>query len=73
MNILSPLPKNENKGQFVLASIFRQLIIFRKVVYETMEMDNLVMVSSLTYGEGKGIFSGELSNYEIEGESITFF
>ena len=67
-----PLPKNENKGQFVLATVFRQLIIFRKVVCETMKMDNLVLVSSLTYGEGKGIFSGELSNYEIEGETITF-
>ena len=67
-----PLPKNENKGQFVLATVFKQLIIFKQVVCDQMEMNNLVMVSSLTYGEGKGIFSGELSNYEIEGETITF-
>ena len=67
-----PLPKNENKGQFVLATIFRQLLIFKKVIYDTMEMKDLVLISSLTYGEGKGIFSGELSNYEIEGEAITF-
>ncbi|SMF59793.1 hypothetical protein [Pseudobacteriovorax antillogorgiicola] len=67
-----PLPKNENKGQFVLATVFKQLNIFKQVVCDQMEMDNLVLISSLTYGVGKGIFSGELSNYEIEGECITF-
>ncbi len=67
-----PLPKNENKGQFVLGTVFKQLNIFKQIVVEQMGVDNLVLISSLTYGEGKGIFSGELSNYEIEGESISF-
>ena len=67
-----PLPKNENKGQFVLGTIFKQLNIFKQIVIEQMGVENLVLISSLTYGEGKGIFSGELSNYEIEGESIAF-
>ncbi|NRA66512.1 MAG: hypothetical protein HRU19_18635 [Pseudobacteriovorax sp.] len=67
-----PLPKNENKGQFVLATVFKQLNIFKQVVVDQLGVNDMTITTSLTYGEGKGIFSGELSNYEIEGESVNF-
>lgn len=65
-----PLPKNENKGQILLSTIFHQLCLFNSIVKTRDEQFSLIL--SITYGEGRGIFSGELSNYEVEGESIQF-
>ena len=67
-----PLAKNENKGQLVLSTIFKQLAIFKQVVVDDLGYQDLALVLSLTYGEGRGSFSGELSNYMIEGETINF-
>lgn len=67
-----PLAKNENKGQLVLSTIFKQLAIFKQTVADELGYPDLGLVLSLTYGEGRGSFSGELSNYMIEGETIDF-
>lgn len=65
-----PLANNENKGQLILSTIYKQLVIFKEHVCNDLERDNLTLVISLTFDHGRGIFSGDLSNYEIEGPTI---
>lgn len=60
-----------NKGTSIVRSMLHQLMMFRDIVASENVLQLVQPVVSLAYDSGAGIFTGSLSNYEIEGRVFT--
>ncbi|MFW7379194.1 MAG: hypothetical protein ACOH5I_10335 [Oligoflexus sp.] len=65
------LPETKMIGYSILLSILKQFKVFKDSVLVLDETCSVSAVQSLVYGEGGGVFSGKLHNYEIEGDVMT--
>ena len=65
------IPRSKMIGFSILLSMLRQFKMFGDMVLPYDDSKSVSAVQSLVYGEGGGVFSGKLHNYEIEGDVMT--
>jgi hypothetical protein len=65
------LPQSRMIGFSILLSLLKQFKVFKDCVLGLDDSCSVSAVQSIVYGEGAGVFSGKLHNYEIEGDVMT--
>ncbi|MFW7380881.1 MAG: hypothetical protein ACOH5I_18845 [Oligoflexus sp.] len=65
-----PLDNKLNKGSGIISSLLRQFIICADIMKTETTKAPITATATLAYDCGAGVFTGSLSNYEIEGRVL---